>query len=85
MEVAINKIYRHYKGDLYIVIAIGYNSENLDKMVVYRALYGNNVVWCRPYANFTEEINQNGQKHRFELQNIPSLNNDHSDEELESV
>lgn len=42
-------------------------------MVAYRALYGDNTLWCRPYDNFMEEVNKNGQKYRFELQNIKSI------------
>lgn len=43
-------------------------------MVAYRALYGDNLLWCRPYDMFMDEVNKNGQKYRFELQNIKSLN-----------
>lgn len=72
-EVKVKKIYRHYKGDLYLVEDIGYNSENEQKMVVYRALYGDNRIWIRPYDMFLDEVNKNGQKYRFELQDIKSV------------
>ena len=32
--------YRHYKGQLYEVIDIARNSETLEDMVIYKALYG---------------------------------------------
>ena len=39
-EIKINKIYRHFKGDLYLVQGIATHSETGEKYVVYRALYG---------------------------------------------
>lgn len=71
-DVKIKGVYKHYKGDLYIVEDIAYHSENLEKIVVYRALYGDNKLWCRPYNLFVDEINKNVQKYRFELQKIES-------------
>lgn len=73
MEIKINGIYKHFKGDLYLVEDIGYYSETEEKMVIYRALYGDGKLWVRPYHNFLEEVNRNGQKYRFELQEIESV------------
>ena len=73
-ELKIKGIYKHFKGDLYIVEDIIYNSETEEKMVAYRALYGDCKLWCRPYDMFMEEVNKNNQKYRFELQEIASLN-----------
>lgn len=72
-ELKIKGIYKHYKGDLYLVEDIAYHSETQEKLVVYRALYGNNMLWVRPYEMFLEEVNKNGQKYRFELQDIKSV------------
>ena len=74
-EVKIKGIYRHFKGDLYIVEDIGINSETEEKMVIYRALYEDNKLWIRPYDSFVEEVNKNNQKYRFELQDIKSVRN----------
>ena len=73
MELKINGIYRHFKGDYYLVQDIAYHSETGEKMVVYRALYGNNKLWVRPYDMFVSEIQGQTQSHRFELQNIKSV------------
>lgn len=67
MEVKIKGVYRHFKGEFYIVEDIAYDSETLKKMVIYRALYNDNKLWIRPYTMFVEEVNKNNQKHRFEL------------------
>lgn len=72
-EVKINGIYKHYKGDYYIVLDIAYHSETLEKMIIYRSLYGENKLWSRPYDTFFDEVNKNGQKLRFELQDIKSV------------
>ena len=71
-KIELKRIYRHYKGDLYITEDIVYHSETLEKMITYRALYGDNRLWCRPYDMFLDEVNKSGQKYRFELQRIES-------------
>lgn len=72
-ELKIKGIYKHYKGDLYLVEDVAYHSETQEKLVVYRALYGDNRLWVRPYEMFLEEVNKNNQKYRFELQEIKSV------------
>ena len=68
MEVLIGKKYKHFKGNYYIVENIATHTETGEKMVVYRALYGNNDVWVRPLNSFIEKVNKNNQEYRFELQ-----------------
>lgn len=48
--------YRHYKGKEYEVIGVANDSETLEKLVVYRALYGAHDLWVRPLKMFTEEV-----------------------------
>lgn len=77
MELKINGIYKHFKGDLYIVLDVAIHSETNDKYVVYRALYGNNELYIREYNMFLSEVDHKKypnvkQKYRFELQNIKS-------------
>lgn len=35
-EITVGKIYRHYKGNIYKIIALGKHSETLEDMVVYQ-------------------------------------------------
>lgn len=74
MNIEIGKIYKHFKGDLYLVLDIGKYSETGELMVIYKALYGNNETWIRPYNMFIDEVNKNNQKYRFEKINIESKN-----------
>ncbi len=53
-------IYRHYKGSLYEVLHAAQHSETEEWMVVYRALYGEEGIWVRPYKMFTEKIELDG-------------------------
>jgi cyclomaltodextrinase len=55
MELKVGK-YRHYKGKDYEVLYTATHSETLEKMVVYKQLYGDHSIWVRPYEMFVEEI-----------------------------
>lgn len=63
-EVKIKGVYKHYKGDYYLVEDIATHSETLEKLVLYRALYGDGRLWARPYELFLS---------KFELQDIKSV------------
>ena len=52
--------YRHYKGGEYEVLGVVRHSESLEPMVLYRALYGEQGLWGRPYAMFCETIDAGG-------------------------
>jgi len=58
-------LYRHYKGPLYEVIGTAHHSENLEYLVVYRALYhcpeyGRNALWVRPVSMFLQKVRVGG-------------------------
>ena len=52
--------YKHYKGKKYEVIGVAKHSETLEKMVAYKALYGERGLWVRPLKMFLEEVEMNG-------------------------
>ena len=53
--------YQHYKGNMYEVYMTAQNSETEEWMVVYKALYGEQGMWVRPYEMFTEKVEVDGQ------------------------
>lgn len=55
MQVELGK-YKHFKGGMYEVLGIAKNSETLEEMVVYKALYGDGDIWVRPIEMFTEKV-----------------------------
>lgn len=53
-------IYRHYKGNHYLILATARHSETEEVMVVYRCLYGDFSLWVRPLDLFLETVLVNG-------------------------
>ena len=67
-KIIIGMVYRHYKGNDYVVLTVGRNSENPDEeLVVYQGLYtdekyGENPTWIRPKRMFFEKVTVNCKK-----------------------
>lgn len=49
--------YRHYKGGLYVVVAIATNEGSKERVVVYRGSDGH--VWARPLRQFFAPVQRN--------------------------
>ena len=54
--------YRHFKGNEYEVLGTAKHSENLEPMVVYRALYGDGGLWVRPAHMWNETVVRDGRE-----------------------
>ncbi|MBE6988826.1 MAG: DUF1653 domain-containing protein [Ruminococcaceae bacterium] len=63
MEVKKGK-YRHFKGNEYELLCIAKDSETLEDMVVYKALYGEGGVWVRPLAMWNETVVRDGVEYK---------------------
>ena len=76
-KIKVGNIYKHFKGHIYTVIAIGYDSEKYTEdnpqdalMVVYQNI-DTKEVWIRPYDMFNSLVDKNKypdvkQKYRFQ-------------------
>ena len=76
-DVQPGRVYRHFKGDYYLVEALARDSEMNEPCVIYRKLYGDGGLWVRPLDMFLSPVDREkypdaGQTYRFELQTIPS-------------
>ena len=59
--------FRHFKGNRYRLEGFAKDSETLEEMVVYRALYGEHGLWVRPAKMFFETVERDGRTmKRFE-------------------
>lgn len=78
LEIQLGRVYRHFKGDYYLVEAVADDSETGAPCVIYRKLYGDGGLWVRPLSMFLSKVDQEKypdaqQEYRFELQDIPSV------------
>lgn len=68
-KVQLKKIYRHFKGGLYEVIAVAFHTEDAEDLVIYTSL-ASGQTFARPLEMFLEEVpegkeNPTGQKYRL--------------------
>lgn len=52
--------YRHFKGKVYRLLSVAKDSETLDKIVVYQAMYDDGDIWVRPYDEFFGKVDRDG-------------------------
>lgn len=55
-----DSIYKHFKGNEYLVLHLAKHSETLEDLVVYQALYGERGIWVRPLKMFLEQVEVDG-------------------------
>ena len=71
MRMQPGDIVRHFKGNRYEILYFARDSETQADVVVYRALYGDYMVYVRPLLMFMSEVDRKKypdatQTYRFE-------------------
>ena len=77
-EIQLHRVYKHFKGDYYLVEDVARDCETEEEVVVYRKLYGDGSLWVRRLADFLSEVDHEkypdvAQRYRFELMDIASV------------
>lgn len=67
MQTLQKGYYKHFKGHVYKLIGVGYDSETCEKLVIYQGEYedeefGKNPIWVRPIKEFQETVEVNGEQ-----------------------
>ncbi|MBR1939136.1 DUF1653 domain-containing protein [Candidatus Saccharibacteria bacterium] len=76
-DLKIGRVYKHFKGDKYLVVGVAKHSETKEEMVIYRQLYGEGELYVRPKEMFLSAVDRDKypnvpEKWRFTLQKIES-------------
>ena len=77
MEVKVGRIYKHFKGDFYLVEGVATSADDLEECVIYRQLYGDGNLFIRKSSEFLGKVDNDKypdveQEYRFEPQDIKS-------------
>ena len=59
-----NRFFRHFKGMEYLYLGTAHDSETLERTVLYKALYGEGLVWTRPEKMFFGSVERDGKVFR---------------------
>lgn len=55
-RLSTDRYFQHFRGGKYKLIGFGKDSETLEDVVIYQALYGANQIWVRPFKVFFSKV-----------------------------
>ena len=58
-EITVGKTYKHYKGNLYKILALAKHSETNEDLIVYQNIEKGDI-WTRPMSMWNETVDNNG-------------------------
>ncbi len=67
-KVEVGAVYCHWKDPdkLYVIESVGLLEETEEPCVIYKALYGEELIWIRTLEDFTSEVQaEEGEAQRF--------------------
>jgi hypothetical protein len=64
-DITVEGVYRHFKGDHYLVLGFAKDYETSELVVVYRGLSGESLVWARPIASWEQEAPEGEVRFRY--------------------
>lgn len=72
------EIYRHFKGNVYQIVAVATHTETDEELVIYQAMYGDFKIYARPVTMFLEKVDRTkypevSQEYRFEKVDMCSV------------
>ena len=50
------KLYRHFKGEIYVVVGEGIHTESCEELVIYHPLHNPNRLFVRPKSMFFDKV-----------------------------
>lgn len=57
-NLQVGDIVRHFKGNLYKIVAFGRHTEDNEQLVVYQSVNDPSKVWCRPLSMFMSKVDK---------------------------
>lgn len=61
-KMELRGLYRHIKGELYVVVDVGIHSETEEYFVIYKSYKNPDLVWCQPMDNFLADADYKKQE-----------------------
>lgn len=55
-NIKVGETYKHFKGNIYKIIAIAKHSETMEDLIIYQQIDEPTKVWARPINMFNDTI-----------------------------